>query len=140
VRQAAVAIGDRTQCFECDVDAALRIPRIQPDAEVEGAGVGVLGACGGVGECCCGLVERGESGDGRGDRLVGQIAHGGVSGRWQVLVRDRERAGLLDGSGIRVESAGEDAQQGRLAAAVLAHDGELRRGGHGHVDVREQRP
>src|SRR5690606_4813452 len=46
VRQGAVAIGDRTQCVECDVDATLRIPRIQLDAEIEGAGVGVLGACG----------------------------------------------------------------------------------------------
>ncbi len=70
-------------------------------------------------------------------RVVEHRGDGGIGGEGQLLVAEAEVCGPADASGVGLLDAGEQAQQRRLAGAVLADEAEPAPGGHGEREPVE---
>lgn len=134
-RQGAVAVGTGVKGLQCHVDAAFGVPRVEPGGRVERGGVAVLGARIASGQGEGRLVQRGQGGKRRGQRLGREGADRLAVAGGQLLAGQADRAGPLHGAVVRRDQPGEDVQQRRLAATVLADDRHPRPGGDGDRDV-----
>ncbi|MBN8880989.1 MAG: NUDIX domain-containing protein [Salana multivorans] len=119
-----------------------------PDVErlraLQGAGVpgGRRVVVGGGGQCARRVVELGLGVAHDGGRAGQRLGERDVGGERRLLVEEpdaggRARAGHGGGSGVRRQEAGRDAQERRLARAVLADEAEALAGRDHQVDVGE---
>ncbi len=123
--------------------AAVRLPDLLPLGALQLPPVG--GEQAGVLRCVlrCGLQQAGEPvefGE-RGAGLAQCAVHHGGEGRRrvvrQLLMQEAEVGGADDVAGVGLVGAGEQAQQGRLADAVLADEADAPAGGGGETDAVE---
>ncbi len=139
-RQRTVAVGAGAQRREGDVDAAFGVPGVEPGGGVERGGVAVVGGRVALGEGEGRLVQGRKRRERGGQRLGREGADGLAVAGGQLLAGQADRAGPVHGALVRREQPGEDVQEGRLAAAVLADDGGTGPGGHGERDAVQDAP
>ena len=123
-RQRALSIGAGIEPGQRHIDPALRIPGVQASSRIECGSVRLIRSVPTLGHRRRPVVERLQGAVGLPHRTQDEGAHRLAAARLQRLPGDANGADPVHRPLVRHDHAGQHVQQGRLATAVLADDGQ----------------